>query len=378
MAKITIARNEEPIAGITAAYVAPEAVVNETPTTVEETVTPAIVENSAAPIVENAEVAAVVEETEKKITPSNTVVSFGEGASVAEISSTSTEAAQPEKVDVNELLKTLPKEKLYELLGLDEQDIKFSEFRKKGGNPYEFIQERSIDWNKVPDEQMVKQDLQKQYPTLSSEKIEKLFAAKYKQDEMASDEDKEFGAILMEADAHTARQKNIEQQKKNEFTTVATPQAQPNEYEAMVKQSNQQANELASYIITSEPVKNFLTQKILKVDVGNGNYHNFEIDNPKHLIDVLLDDKVSSQYGVDAQGKPDTQLMLELGLHKAAPQKYKEGLIEYGRSLALLDELLKDGQNAKKPSGATPRPNGVSDGNKKITPTTGRITPYGG
>ena len=389
-AKITVAKPDNTPQGATAAFVPGSQV--------SETVAPAAGQsNQALPIVPEVkevldskpesvtEVAEAQKETPAKVEKATkTTVTF-KGKAKADVSEHAIaeipkiqEPAKPE-----ELLKNIPKEELYKYLGLDEHDIKFSDFRKNGGNPYDLIQQKFIDWDKVPDAELIKQDLQKQFPKLSNEKIEKLFASKYKQDEYASEEDKEFGAILMETDAYTARQKRIEDQKKSEipFSPVQVSN-EPNPYEKMVGDANKQVEELSRHIITSDSVKSLLAKKELKVDVGNGNFHTFDIDEPNHLVDVLLDDKISSQYGMDAQGKPDTQLLLEMALFKASPQTYRQGLIEYGRSIALLDELLKDGQNATKPVGASPRPNGtIMNGNgqpKKITPTTNRVVPYGG
>lgn len=387
--KITIAKQDSTPQGVTAAFV-PGNTVAETVAAMPAEPTPPIepivhteikeVLDTPAPLSESDN---VIEEPVKKEKATKTTVSFKGKIHEPAIANEVAEVPKPqEQPKPEDLLKNIPKDELYKYLGLDEHDIRFSEFRKKGGNPYELIEQKLIDWDKVPDVQLIKQDLAKQHPSLSNEKIEKLFASKYKQDEFSSDDDKEFGAILLEADAYTARQKRIEEQKRNEIPfTQQQVSNEPNQYEKIIAEENRKAKEIANHVITSNTVRELLSKKELKVDVGNGNFHTFDIDEPNHLVDVLLDDKVSSQYGIDAQGKPDTQLMLEMALFKANPQIYRQGLIEYGRSIALLDELLKDGQNATKPVGASPRPNGtIMNGNgqpRKITPTTNRVVPYG-
>jgi hypothetical protein len=126
---------------------------------------------------------------------------------------------------------------------------------------------------------------------------------------------------------------------------------------------------MVNKIIGSEPVQKFITEKKITIPLGNNKFHTFEVENPQHVINVM--------FGRGAQGEPDSQLLLQAALFRAAPQQFIEGLISHGKSSALLDELLKDGQNATKPSGTAPRQNGSNSNNKKITPTSTRLSNYG-
>lgn len=333
-------------------------IVNEAPATSE-------VQNTIVNDAPQVQAEATVESKSEE--PTNvTKITFDAPQSESNIE-TKTEIEAP-KASIQDVLKTIPKDELYKFLDLDEHTIRFDEFRKKGGNPYDYIQQKAIDWDKVPNENLIKLDMQKQYPNLSQEKIERLFASKYKQGENDLDEDKEFGSIMMEADGDMIRRRNKEDQKKNDITTFQPPQ-QSNEYEAKFKQQEQEYQNVYNEIVNSEPVKKFISEKKLSIDIGNNKFHTFEIENPQFLIDVL--------FGKSAQGKPDPQLLLQAALFRAAPRQFIDGLVSQGRSIALLDELLKDGQNISKPQGSTPRQS-VTTANKKITPSSNRISQYGG
>jgi hypothetical protein len=222
MAKITIAKSDTstptnvasssaPIPAPVQEVAAPEA----TPAIAEPqaaTPTPPIVIEPTNGVVQPTPIEPQAEP--KKEEPTNvTKISFAEPQAEVAAPTATPQAEQP-KITPQDILKTIPKEELYKYLELDEHTIKFDEFRKKGGNPYDYIQQKAIDWTKVPDEQLIKMDLRKLHPNLSAEKIDKLYTHKYKQDELAADEEREFGNILLETDADSIRRRNIEDQKK--------------------------------------------------------------------------------------------------------------------------------------------------------------------
>lgn len=355
-------------------------VVQEATPIAEPIVTEPVVTTPQEPIVNNTEPVSAAQEptVSSNETTEVTKISFAPIEPSAPI--VGEHEAQPEqpKVTMEDVLKTIPKEKLYEYLGFDEHTVKFNELRKQGANPYDLIQQKYVDWDKISDDQLVKMDMQKKYPHLTADKIELLYAQQYKQRDIDADEDREFGNILKEAEAGTIRAREKEAQKKNEIPTYTPPQ-QPNEYENKYKSLVQQEEQLKQVIVNDTNVKSFLAEKKLKIDVGNGKVHTFEIENPQHLVDVLIDGNVSSKYGRNAQGQPDTQFLLQRALFHVAPQQYNEALINYGKSIALLDELLKDGQNVSKPIGSAPTPTGGSvNSNKKITAANNRISTFGG
>lgn len=310
-------------------------------------------------------------------TPTNvTKISFAgldeEQTQTTTAQETAAQQQQPVKPKIEDILKDFQKEDLYKALGLDEHDIKFSEFRKKGGNPYDYIKQKAIDYTKVPDEVLLKDKLREKYPTLEAQDIDDLFNDTYGQDENAEERTNRLRSIRTKADAYDIRQEKIKQQQANDFPTI---QVQAPAADEQGKEKNNNLQLFVDYVRNDDPVKAFMAEKKLKIDLGNGKFHTFEVENPKHLVDAIVDSKIIGKYGNNAQGKPDTQLMLEQALFRINPQLYRNALVEHGRSLALLDELLKDGQNATQAVGKAPTV--TSTAGKKITPSNSRITTHG-
>lgn len=382
MQKITLSKPVETIPTNSAAYVAPAApaapIAEPTPTValVEPTPTAPISNEPATPAIPTAVVEAPkpapATKTPKPETTNVTKITFDN----VEPETTQQQPNQPApKPKVEDLLKDVPKDELYKFLGLDEHDIKFSEFRKKGGNPYDYIKQKAVDYTKIPDEVLLKDKLKEKYPSLDDKKINVLYNDRYGQSETDDDSTNERRAIIAEADAYEVRQERIKQQQSNDIPSIAQPQQAESENDRVAKEQMNNRNMFIDYFQNSEPVKNFLSEKKLKVDLGNGKFHTFDIENPKHLLDSITNSTVAAKYGNDAQGKPDTQLMLEIALHRIAPQKYVQALLEQGRSLGLFDELLKNGQNATDNVGKAPSQ--PANTNRKITPTGSRITQHG-
>jgi hypothetical protein len=113
----------------------------------------------------------------------------------AEQPTTSAEATAAAIIDwKNEIKKANPKEILKEL-GYDDFIAEFAEFRKNGGDAYKYLEAKAFDWGNVTHQELVKDDLKLQYPHLTDDKIERLYQAKYKQSDMAADEDREVGLM---------------------------------------------------------------------------------------------------------------------------------------------------------------------------------------
>jgi len=380
MQKITISKPAETVPTNSAAYVAPAvpAPIAE-PTAVAPVSEPAPVVPVAndAPSINNEPASPAAAPVETKPETTNvTKISFGAVEPEPAEPPAQPQQAQPApKPKLEDLIAEYGKENVYKALGMDEHDIKFSEFRKKGGNPYDYIKQKAVDYTKVPDEVLLKDKLKEKYPSLDDKKIQVLYNDRYGVSDENDDSTNERRAIIAEADAYEARQEKIRQQQSNELPIIQQAQPQESDFDKQARELATNRNNFIDYLKNSAPVTNLLSEKKLKVDLGNGKFHTFEIENPKHLLDSIIDSRVAAQYGNDAQGKPDTQLMLEIALHRIAPQQYREALLSQGRSLALLDELLKDGQNATKSIGNAPSV--PASTNKKITPTGSRISTHG-
>ena len=269
-----------------------------------------------------------------------------------------TEVVAPTVTDWRETLKSVNKKELFEELGLpelDETDIEFAKYRKAGGDPYKYIEQRLMDYNKVSDDVAAKELLKAEYPTLDALKLEKLFANKYSQSEYATDEERELGAIQMEADANKWKQAKVNEQKN--FTLPQAIQSQlPPEVQSQietVRAMNEQAQQIRSFVNEHEVTKGLFQSKRVTVDLGDGKTFNYTIDNPRVITDVLLNEESAAKYGKNAKGEPDMQQAVELALFKINPTKFKQDLFNYGKSVGQ-QSLIAEKQNAVRPIGKAP------------------------
>lgn len=315
-----------------------------------EVVAPVVEEVVTEPIVAENEVTEIIEEV-KPETPANES-SFDTGEVVEE------KPIETNVVDWREQIKGVNKKELFEELGLpelDEFDVEFAKFRKAGGDPAYYIEQRLMDYNKIPDAVAAKAALKADMPFLDDVKIEKLFTERYKQGEYATEEEKELGEIQMQADAYKWKQAKANEQKNFQLPTAIASQLPP-EVQGQIEQVrllNEQAEQIRSFVNEHEVTKGLYQSKRVTVDLGDGKTFNYTIENPKVITDVLLNEKSAAKYGVNAKGEPDMQQAVELALFKINPAKFKQDLFNYGKSVGQ-QSLIAEGQNAVKPIAKAP------------------------
>lgn len=260
-----------------------------------------------------------------------------------------------------ELKKANPKDILKEL-GYDDFIAEFAEYRKNGGDAYKYLEARAFDWNEVSHQDLVKDDLKLQYPHLTEEKIEKLYQAKYKQSDYASDEDKEIGLIQLEADAELVRQKRISEQNAFQIPEVATAQEAVELQNRIAEQQKLQAEHsqrILEFFREHEATKSLYQSKRVAIDLGDNGKFNFNIDKPENLMAIALDsEKWQRAISINPQEAdvnklvPDVAKLQKIALVALNPN-YEKDLVNYGKSLGL-KAIVEEGQNARRPIGSTP------------------------
>lgn len=261
----------------------------------------------------------------------------------------------------SELKKADPKEILKEL-GYDEFLAEFAEFRKNGGDAYKYLEAKAFDWETVSHQDLILDELRLQYPHLTDEKVEKLYQAKYKQSEYASDEDKEVGAIQLEADAELVRQKRIAEQKSFQIPDVMNSQEANEMQERFAEQQKIEAERVQQalqFFREHEATKNLMESKRVAIDLGDNGKFNFTVDKPETLMSVALDSEkwqraiaVNPQEADPSKLIPDVAKLQKIALVALNPN-YERDLVNYGKSLGL-KSIVEEGQNARRPVGSTP------------------------
>jgi hypothetical protein len=263
-----------------------------------------------------------------------------------------------------ELKKANPKDILKEL-GYDDFVAEFAEFRKNGGDAYKYLEAKAFDWETVNHQDLVLDELKLQYPHLADDKIEKLYQAKYKLSEYASEEDKEVGLIQLEADAELIRQKRIVEQKAFQIPDVARSQEAIDTQNRMAEQQEiqaqqvQQVQQALQFFKEHEATRNLMESKRVAIDLGDNGKFNFTVDKPENLMAVALDSEkwqraiaVNPQEADPSKLIPDVAKLQKIALVALNPN-YEKDLVNYGKSLGL-KTIVEEGQNARRPVGSTP------------------------
>lgn len=353
----------------------------------DESVEPAapIQAEGAEPVVNEEPSSTVVTEPEAQLEENVTAFSmpsFGE-ESVEDSTEEAQSSAQVQVTDWKEQLrKSDPKEILKEL-GYDEFVADFAEFRKNGGDAYKFLEAKAFDWNNVSHTDLVFDELKLQYPNLSDDKIEKLYQARYKQSDFASDEDREIGLIQLEADAELVRQKRIYEQQQFRIPEVSRPQEVDNQlqYAEQERVLAEQQQQVLQFFREHDATKSLLESKRVAIDLGDNGKFNFNIDKPENLMAVALDGEkwqraisVNPQEADPAKLIPDVAKLQKIALVALNPN-YEKDLVNYGKSLGL-KAIIEEGQNARRPVGSVPaQPNeslGEAFGSRAKMGTIGR------
>ena len=260
-----------------------------------------------------------------------------------------------------ELKKANPKDILKEL-GYDDFLAEFAEFRKNGGDAYKYLEAKAFDWETVNHQDLVLDELKLQYPHLTDDKIEKLYQAKYKQSEYASDDDKEIGTIQLEADAELIRQKRIAEQKTFQIPDVMNSQEVNQFQERMAEQQkieSERVQQALQFFKEHDATKNLMESKRVAIDLGDNGKFNFTVDKPETLMAVALDSEkwqraiaVNPQEADPSKLIPDVAKLQKIALVALNPN-YEKDLVNYGKSLGL-KSIVEEGQNARRPIGSTP------------------------
>lgn len=267
-------------------------------------------------------------------------------------------------VSWKEAIKTADRKELLKEVGLDDFDIEFIEYRKQGNDPYKYLEAKAFDWTKVSDVDVVKNEYQKQYPNLNAEQIERLINNEFKQHDNADEQEREDGAIMLQAKAYNLRQQRIEEQKKFQIPTVTTQQEANTlqaslEQKQIEEQQRQQYDAYMKFVNEHPSTKSLLEGKRVTVNLGEGvNPFNFNVDNPEMLQSVAFGKNwvraIAENPGEPDESKliPDVAKLQKIALVALNPN-YEKDIFNYGKSMGL-KAIVEEGQNARRPHGQSP------------------------
>lgn len=261
-------------------------------------------------------------------------------------------AAAPAQFNLDEELNKVDKKELFKKLGLNDFVVELNDHLANGGSAIDYLNAKAIDYNQVADENIIKSNLQKQFPTFTPQQIELYFNRKYGVDELATDEEKEFASLTLKADAHNMRQQLIEEQKKFKIPEAITP-VKDEAYEQwkQYRESQEKTKEqVDGYYLNHAATKSLHENKKVAINVGeNVPPFNFSIDRPELITKSFTDGGETWQKLTSTQtGEPDVQKQQLIALFSFNPQKFIQDIFNYGQQLGKRS-LVSEGQNAQRP-----------------------------
>jgi hypothetical protein len=275
----------------------------------------------------------------------------------------------PTTYNWKEEIKKVQEDEVLKEVGLTSFQIELNKHIKNGGDPSDFLSAKALDWTKVSDEDLIKQDYRKQFPNLTSEEVGRLFNRKYGLSDIMNDEDKEDALLQLKADAHIKRQDKIAEQQKFKISE-AVPVPKDEEYDAWKENRDAQAQRIQQtkdFITNHTAIKTLHESKRVTVNVGEGIApFNFSVDKPELITQTLTDDGTSwGRLTSTKTGEPDVEKQQLLTLFAHNPQKFIQDIFGYGMSYGR-KKVVEEGQNAHLPNRTVP------GGNIDAKPTYGQ------
>ena len=222
------------------------------------------------------------------------------------------------------------------------------EYYKETGDVSAYIEAKNVDYSEMPDLDIVRHNMRRQYSDMSEKNFERLFRRevvdKYQLDATRYDEDEvELGEELLKAEAGKIRQELIENQKRFKAPERA---AQPE-----VDTSAQQAEAMAQWQQSVESAPE--TQRVLGdgrviIEYG-GEPFAYEIDNPQSVVDMTIDNNKFFQLFQNEGGQIDYNKWYKVMNYASDPDTFERSLILHGKNLGG-KEVVSEIKNPSRPT----------------------------
>lgn len=212
------------------------------------------------------------------------------------------------------------------------------EFYEKTGDITPYLQAKTVDFNSMSDEEIMRRDLREQYSELSDKAFEKLFKTevvdKYKLDADEWGEDEaEYGRELLKLQASKTRDKYLEWQRN--FQAPEPVQVEDNTDEVL--------KQFEESVRSNEITRQILDAKKISIQAGDDAFQ-FEVPNADALVDMTIDnDKFFSQFAIEP-GKLDYNKWYKTVAYSQNPELFEKALINFGKTLGR-SEVTKELKN---------------------------------
>jgi hypothetical protein len=246
------------------------------------------------------------------------------------------------------------REDVFKALGLDEFSIEALKYYEATGGLAEYAAVKSVDYSKMSDEKVLRQQLREELANLDleDEDLELLYESRiksrFKLDEDAySEREVKAGKLELKYEADKARRAFVERQKK-----FAPPDRKPEVPADPGPSAEEQATQALQAAMADTVVQQFVNGKKLVLGSGEHSF-NYEFPNPQDLLDILF---IPEQYAHVAARKdttgqplkdrngsyiPDYNRLLKAVAVLVNDADYDNRLINYGKSLGTKEVVDK-------------------------------------
>ncbi len=333
------------------------------------------------PVVNNASPEGVTETPAAVETPQeDNVVQFA-APTFTEPTTTEQPKFEQPVFNLDEELKKVDRKDLLKRAGVSDFAIELDEYMARGGNPSDYLDAKAVKWDGVTDEDVIKADYKKKFPTFTSSEINRLYNKKYGVTEDMLDDDKEDKLLERKADAAEKRQKFISEQS-NFKIPPANPIVSTNntdeEMRQFAEEQRQQIESTIKWYNDHEATKKLMESKRVTIPLGDMGNFNVAIDKPESLMRPILDGETWQRLTSVNPGEPDVtklvpdvQKLQRLSLVAMNPN-YESNLVNYGKSLKMR-ELQAEGQNIKIPPKVIPENRNVGERDMWKNAKTGTV-----
>lgn len=212
------------------------------------------------------------------------------------------------------------------------------EYYEKTGNLLPYLEVKTVDFNSMSDEDIVKRNLRDQYSDLSEKAFERLYKQqvtdKYKLDvEEYDEDDSALGRELLKAEANRLRSDYIKWQS----------QFSPPDTSGVADENAELSQRFMQQVQESQITRSLLETKRISIKTGDDEF-NYELQAPEQIYNMTIDnDKFFEQFS-DGNGGLDYTRWYKTAAYSQNPEQFERSLINYGKALGR-QEVTKDIKN---------------------------------
>lgn len=217
---------------------------------------------------------------------------------------------------------------------------KVVEFYEKTGDLTPYLQAKTVNFEQMSDEEILRRNLREEYADLSDKAFERLYKQevvdKYKLDaDEWGDDDSELGRELLKSEAAKLREKYLQWQR-----DFSAPEPEVSDEYA---QTAEMLQRFEQEVRSSDFTKGFLEGKKLTIKTTDGEF-NYEVPQADAVIDMTIDnDKFFSQFAGE-NGNLDYAKWYKTVAYSQNPDLFEKALINYGKTLGR-SEVTKEIKN---------------------------------